>query len=72
MTNYPKAKRSDIDLKIMQSGIKYIADKHSKGFKKGFGHRKEWQDSKDFKTNRYCSVQIKLALADFTSLEKLL
>lgn len=53
MTNYPKAKRSDIDLKIMQSGIKYIADKHSKGFKKGFGHRKEWQDSKDFKTNRY-------------------
>ena len=34
MTNYPKAKRSDIDLKIMQSGIKYIADKHSKGFKK--------------------------------------
>ena len=37
----------------MQSGIKYIADKHSKGFKKGFGHRKEWQDSKDFKTNRY-------------------
>ena len=53
MTNYPKAKRSDIDLKIMQSGIKYIADKHSKGFKKGFGYRKEWQDSKDFKTNRY-------------------
>lgn len=53
MTNYPKAKRSDIDLKIMQSGIKYIADKHSKGFKKGFGHRKEWQDKQELKTNRY-------------------
>ena len=53
MKKYPKAKSSDIDLKIMQRGIKYIADKHSVGFKKGFGHRKEWQDKKEFKTNRY-------------------
>ena len=40
MKKYPKAKSSDIDLKIIQSGIKYIADKHSVGFKKGFGHVK--------------------------------